>query len=450
MTMASPPPSLDRSSHPSTLFPRRPSASGNQYAPPTPSPLSPYFVANAVPTTAVAPLKTFPTNSHYYRPPRSSLTSPTRSNISTPTGSPTRTSRQTRIQSLLASDPLLSRLTPITIVRFANDAEFGFTTAEKEWSIRAADGIVKVGEWLREVEGWNLNWRRASGQRGSRNVTGRDMAAGYLPPSPDRPKKRRKLAAGEALVEGENGGMKSIREVNEEAEDEEEDLEGSVRVAKKKTRRRLFVQRNGETSDKEEDLPEVLLPPPQTVDGSNARHPRKPLTPYQLKLQRQKAAEEVGESTPTKQTSFPTPQQTPVTAKKVVELPRRENYHQEEEEEEEEEGSEEEGEEGEEYWGSLRKSTAEKYETRIAFIKSEIEELEVEALKSKVLCTSATPLPKPTITNSITMQRTAQVPPTLSPTPPPSLLPRPSSSYRHSTASPNFCPYGLSALPFSA
>lgn len=336
-------------------------------------------------------------------------------------------------------------------MRFANDAEFGFTTAEKEWSIRAADGIVKVGEWLREVEGWNLNWRRASGQRGSRNVTGRDMAAGYLPPSPDRPKKRRKLAAGEASVEGENSGMKSIREVNEEEEDEE-DLEGLVRVAKKKTRRRLFVQRNGETSDKEEDLPEVvLLPPPQTADGSNARHPRKPLTPYQLKLQRQKAAEEVGESTPTKQISFPTPQQTPVTAKKVVEAPRRESYHQEEEEVSEEEGSEEEGEEGEEYWGSLRKSTAEKYEKRIAFIKSEIEELEVEALKSKVLCTSAPPPPlQPTTTNSITMQRTAQVPPTLSPTPPPSLLPRPSSSYRPSTASQSSSPFGPSASPFSA
>lgn len=279
-------------------------------------------------------------------------------------------------------------------MRFANDAEFGFTTAEKEWSIRAADGIVKVGEWLREAEGWNLNWRRVSGQRGSKHVAGRDMAAGYLPPSPDRPKKRRKLVVGEESVEGgENGGMKSIREVNEEQEKEEEeeedeDLEGSFRVLTKQTRRRLFVQWSGEASDKEEDLPEVLLPPPQ-ADSSNARHPRKPPTPYQLKLQRQKAAEQAEESIsaqPTKQTAFPTPQQTPVTAKKVVEVSRRENHHQKEEEISEEEGSEEEGEEGEEYWGSLRKSTVEKYEKRIAFIKSEIEELEVEALKSKVLC----------------------------------------------------------------
>lgn len=207
----------------------------------------------------------------------------------------------------------------------------------------------------------------------------------------------------EVLVEGENGAMKSIREVDEgdeeEEEEEEEEEVGSVRVAKKKTRRRLFVQWGTDTPGKKEELPEVvLLPPPQTADTSNARHPRKPLTPYQLKLQRQKAAEEeeeeeAKEGTPT-QTLFPTPQQTPVTAERVVEAIRKENYQDDEEEEEgsEEEGSDDDGkEEGEEYWGSLRKSTVEKYEARIAFIKSEIEELEVEALKSKVLCTPAPP-----------------------------------------------------------
>lgn len=47
--------------------------------------------------------------------------------------------------------------------------------------------------------------------------------------------------------------------------------------------------------------------------------------------------------------------------------------------------------EEEEYWGSLPKSTVEKYEARIAFIKSEIEELDIETLKSKVLCTSSPP-----------------------------------------------------------
>lgn len=280
-------------------------------------------------------------------------------------------------------------------MRFANDDDLGFTIAEKKWSIRAADGIVKVGEWLREVEGWNLNWRRAGSHHGgSGNVTGRDMTAGYLPPSPDRPKKRRKLVAIETPVEGENSGMKSIKEVDED----EEALEiGSVRVAKKNTRRRLFVQWNADTSDNEEELPEVvLLPPSQTSDASNGRHPRKPLTPYQLKLQRQKAADGADETTPTqltKQTPFPTLQQTPITAKKVVEASQKDNHC----DEEEEEGSEEDddGEEGEEYWGSLRKSTVEKYEARISFIKSEIEEFEIEALKSKVLCTSTPCLPHP-------------------------------------------------------
>lgn len=231
----------------------------------------------------------FPTTSHYYRPPRSSLTSPTRSNISSPTGSPTR-SRQNRLQALLASDPLLSRLTPATIYHFAHDPELGFTAAEKEWSVRAADGIVRVGEWLREVEGWNLGWR-AGGRRGS---NGRDMAVGYLPPL-DRPKKRRKV---------EDGGMGCIKEVDEEAGDALVVVVYAPETPKKKVRR-----------------------------GSD------------------------GETTPTQ--------------KSVARC------------EEESDGEEE------EYWGSLPKSTVEKYEARIAFIKSEIEELDIETLKSKVLCTSS-------------------------------------------------------------
>lgn len=198
------------------------------------------------------------------------------------------------------------------------------------------------------------------------------MAVGYLPPNADRPKKRRKLAPGEI-----DDMMGSIKEV-----DEEEDIEdGSVKVGKKrKTRRKLFVDRSTDTSDSEE-TPEVMLSPPVESAGRS----RKPLTPYQLKMQRQKAAAE-GEATLTQkqqQTPLPTPQQTPVTAKRIVETAKNGHF--------DEETSEEEEEEEEEYWGSLKKSTVEMYEARIAFIKSEIEELDVEALKSKVLCTLIPP-----------------------------------------------------------
>lgn len=49
-------------------------------------------------------------------------------------------------------------------------------------------------------------------------------------------------------------------------------------------------------------------------------------------------------------------------------------------------------EDGEEYWGSLKRSTVEGYEARIEAIKAEIEELDVDGLKGKVLCTiSPTP-----------------------------------------------------------
>jgi hypothetical protein len=63
----------------------------------------------------------------------------------------------------------------------ANDPELGFSAEERAWSMRAAEGITKVGEWLKEVEGWNIAWGR-----GSKN------GDGYLPPEPRR--KRRKSA----------------------------------------------------------------------------------------------------------------------------------------------------------------------------------------------------------------------------------------------------------------
>lgn len=371
--MASSPPSLD---HSSLFISRRPSyTSDNPYAPPMPSPLSPFTISSTPPTATAAAAETplpitLPMNSHYYRPPRSSLTSPTRSNISSPTGSPTRTSRQTRIQSLLATDPLLSRLTPLTISRLSNDPDFAFSTAEKEWSLRAAEGIIKVGEWLREVEGWNLNWRKAGGGKGKEN------GVGYLPPSQDRPKKRRKISG-----DGK-GEMRSIKE--EAEEEEEEEGESELRGGKKRSvRRKLFVDRSTDTSDSEEKparekvngalkTSEVDLKPPP-AEEQNVRQPRKPLTPYQLRLQRQRAEASV-EDTSVKEA----PISTPVLAKRLVEPPSKK--------EEEAESSEEEDDDDAEYWGSLKKETIVHYLERIEQIRSEVEELDVEALKSKVLC----------------------------------------------------------------
>ena len=172
---------------------RRPSppTSTHTHLPTTPSPLSPFsttpphaphsiFHIAPAPKTPRAPLTSYPL-SHYYRAPRSALSSPCRSNYSSPSVSPTRSSRRSRIQALLATDPLLSRLTPAAIREMANDYSLGFTPEERAWSLRAAEGIVKVGEWLREVEGWGIAWGR--GKSGE----------GYLPPEPEmRTKKIRK------------------------------------------------------------------------------------------------------------------------------------------------------------------------------------------------------------------------------------------------------------------
>ncbi|RPB00192.1 hypothetical protein L873DRAFT_836320 [Choiromyces venosus 120613-1] len=347
--MASPPSSNDRPSLTplSMFFPRRTTLSENPYAPPTSSPLSPH-------STSLPPLKTSTAtaNSHYYRPPRSSLTSPTRSNISSPTHSPTRTSRQSRIQSLLATDPLLSRLTPVTITRLSASGDFEFQPGEKEWSLRAVEGTVKVNEWLREVEGWNREWRRSYRES-------KDTGDGYLPPT-DRPKKRRKTGMGSIREEEEDDGSKSVR-------------------------RRLFSEDKGAGRSEDvvvkNDTPKVEVPKVEAVETSKLQTDSpslgrggKPLTPYQLKMQRQRAAKAEKNLMPDNGT--PEPDQTPVKHVEKIDI---------KEEEEEEEEEDEEEEEGVEYWGSLKRSVVECYEARIEDIKSEIEELDVEGLKGKVL-----------------------------------------------------------------
>ena len=335
----------------SMLYPRRTASSENPYAPSTSSPLSPH-------STSLPPLETSTatTNSHYYRPPRSGLTSPARSAISSSTHSPTRASRQFRVQSLLATDPLLSHLTPATIIRLSTSGDFDFEPGEKEWSLRAAEGTVKVNEWLREVEGWNREWRRTYRES-------KDTGDGYLPPT-DRPEKRRKT------------GMGSIRE----------EEEGAILDGSKPVRRRLFSEDNGTggsggviVKDNTPEVGAVEAPKPQT-DSPGLRRGGKPLTPYQLKMQRQRAAEvENGRRSEPDQ----------ILVKPVEKIGAKEEREEEEEEEEEDD----ELEEGVEYWGSLKRSIVEGYEARIEVIKSEIEELDVDGLKDRVLCESGPSLP---------------------------------------------------------
>jgi len=75
----------------------------------------------------------------------------------------------------LAIDPLPCDLTPVTITRLSTSGDFDFEPGEKEWSLRAAEGTVKVNEWLREVEGWNREWQGAYRET-------KDAGDGYLPP----------------------------------------------------------------------------------------------------------------------------------------------------------------------------------------------------------------------------------------------------------------------------
>ena len=340
--MASLPPSGGRTS------------SENLYASSTSSPLSPH-------STSLPPFQTSAatTNSHYYRPARSA--------ISSSTHSPTRTSQQFPAQSLLATDPLLCHLTPGTITRLSTSGDFDFEPGEKEWSLRAAEGTVKVNKWLREVESWNREWQRAYRES-------KDAGDGYIPPT-DRSEK------------GPKAGMGSIRE----------DEGGAMLDGSKPVRQRFFSEDNGTGESGgvivKDDTPEVVaveVPKPQ-MNLPSLRRGGKPLTPYQLKMQRLRAAE-VGNGGRSE------PDQIMVTpVEKIGAKEEREEEREEEEEYEDEDADEEEEddelEEGVEYWGSLKRAIVEGYEARIEVIKSEIEELDVDSLKGRVLCESGPSLP---------------------------------------------------------
>ena len=239
---------------------RRTTSSKSPYARTTSSPLSPH-------STSLPPLETSTatTNSHYYQPASSSLTSPARSAISSSAHSPIRSSPQFRGQSLLAIDPLLCHLTPGTIIHPSTSEVCDFEPREKEWFLRAAEGTVKVNEWLGEVEGRNREWRRTYRES-------KDTGDGYLPPA-DR------------LEKGRETGMGSIGEEEEGAM-----LDYSMPV-----RRNLYSEDNGGSGDVivKDDRPEagaVEVTEPQT-NLSGLRRGGKPWTPPQLKMRR---AAEVG------------------------------------------------------------------------------------------------------------------------------------------------------------
>ncbi|PUU76217.1 hypothetical protein B9Z19DRAFT_1066803 [Tuber borchii] len=354
----------------SMFYPRQTTSSENPWAPPTSSRLSPY-------STSLPPLETSVTitNSHYYRPPRSGLTSLARSTISSSTRSPTRASRQFQVQSLLATDPLLCHLTPGKIVRLSTSGDVNFEPGEKEWSLRAAEGTVNVNEWLREVEGWNHEWRRTYRES-------KDVGDGYLPPI-DRPENRRKL------------GMGSIRE----------EEEGAMLDGSKPVRRRLFSEDNGTDGSGgvivKDDRPEAVAveaPKPQT-DSPGLKRDGKPLTPYQLRMQRQRAAE-VGNSGRSELDQ--------ILVKPVEKIGVTEGS------EEENEDEDDELEEGVEYWGSLKRSKVEGFKARIEVIKSEIGELDVDGLKHRVLLYSASAADLLTDSAAIMTVTTLQLLPPLS------------------------------------
>ena len=324
----------------------------NPYVPSTSSPLSPYS------STSLPPLETSAatTNSHYYRPALSA--------ISSSTHSPTRASQQFRVQSLLATDPLLCDLTPETIISLSTSGGFDFEPGEKAWSLHAAEGTIKVNEWLREVEGWNREWQQTYQES-------KEAGDGYLPPA-DRAGKLRKTCMG------------SIRE----------EAEGAMLDGSKPVRWGLFSEDNGTGRSGgmivKDDRPEagaVEARKPQT-DSPGFRLGGKPLTPYQLKLQQQRAVgvENGGRTKSDQMMVNP--------AEKIGTKEERE------EEEKEEEEEDDELEEGVEYWGSLKRSIVEGYEARIEVIKSEIEELDVDGLKYRVLCKSGPSLP-PSLTHKM-------------------------------------------------
>lgn len=287
--------------------------------------------------------------SHYYRAPRSALTSPCRSNYSSPATSPTRLStvRRSRIQALVATDPLLSRLTPQAIVEMANDAELGFSPEDRAWSLRAAEGIVLVAAWLREVEGWTLSWGR--GRAGE----------GFLPPEPGQRHRRRKVKR--------TKGKKA--EVGQDA----------------------LPSRRGAAVLGTPDTPGP--PPPRTGRAG------KPLTPMQLKMQNRAAAamaETADSDQPqllaAKSNGHPIPPQPQPRVDGKADNGSDDGDNDGDDDEHESEY--EEVDDDEEYYGSLPRPTVEQYETRIEDITEQVEDLDVEGLKGKVLCASPSPPPR--------------------------------------------------------
>ena len=76
----------------------------------------------------------------------------------------------------MGTDPLLSHLTPVTIIGPSTSEVSDTELGRKEWSPRAAEGTVKVNGWLGEVEGWNREWRWKYWE-----IKG--AGDGYLPPA---------------------------------------------------------------------------------------------------------------------------------------------------------------------------------------------------------------------------------------------------------------------------
>ena len=169
----------------------------------------------------------------------------------------------------MATDPLLSHLTPVTISGPSTSEVFDFKPRKKEWSLRAAEGTVKINEWLGEVEGWNREWRRT--YRESKH-----SGDGYLRPA-DRLKKGRKTGMG-SIGEEEEGAM----------------LDGSMPV-----RRSLFSGDSGTGGSGglivKDDRPEVgaVEAPKLQTDSPGLGRGGKQLTRYQFKMQRQRAVEVV-------------------------------------------------------------------------------------------------------------------------------------------------------------
>ena len=187
--------------------------------------------------------------------------------ISSSTDSPIRSSPQVRGQSLFVIDPLLCDLTHVTIIRPSASEVLDFEPREKEWSLRAAEGTVKVNEWLGEVEGWDREWRQTYRES-------KDAGDGHLPPA-DR------LEKGPETVVGSTG---------------EED-EGAMLDCSMPVRRSFDSEDNGGSGDVilKDDRPEVgavEATKPQT-NSSGLRRGGKPWTPPQLKMQ---GATEVGNS----------------------------------------------------------------------------------------------------------------------------------------------------------